>query len=244
MHNDFQKVPLIGGLSPAAWLHSTVFWNLVVPQAEKEQGDAEREAFTMKRAVVVAKRVARKNRSMRSRFSDTTLCNLALEAILLKLAYLDERARNWDNAAFRVADNFLKNQFTRDFPKEAVDKPEKRTDEKGDERPITDLYGVSGSKFGKPASPNEWSQSKSEEIMDAVADWLEERRAKLPDALEQLSEIQRRIIHLLFYTGSDADLTCPEIAEMVGLPRSTVYFHLDKALRKLRKFLGTVEAAA
>ncbi|WP_197442661.1 RNA polymerase sigma factor [Lignipirellula cremea] len=59
----------------------------------------------------------------------------------------------------------------------------------------------------------------------------EESRQELAQALEHLSEAQRRVLLLRFY----GDLGFAEIAETTGLPLNTVLSHCRRGLAALRK---------
>lgn len=238
MPNHFRSDPLIEGFSPIAWLNSLVFWNSIVPDT-KPVG-VEPEALSYETILVIAKDVAKKNSWMSSRFSEVDRCQLALEAILLNIhfhpEYLAKKARDRDKTAFRIADNFLKNQFKREFPKELSGMPE-WMDEDGHVYADANIFGASGSKFELPTSPNQYSRYRSQEVMNQMAEWL---RANLTEAVKQLPDAQRQIIQLLFY--GDTETTCSDVAQKLGLPLSTVYFRLAKAIKKLRELLGTNDA--
>ncbi|MBO3674395.1 RNA polymerase sigma factor [Streptomyces sp. NEAU-YJ-81] len=66
-----------------------------------------------------------------------------------------------------------------------------------------------------------------------------ERRERLLDALEELSEPQRRVVIYRYLL----DLDEGETAEALGWPRGTVKSRLSRALRRLERLLGPSETA-
>jgi RNA polymerase sigma-70 factor, ECF subfamily len=63
---------------------------------------------------------------------------------------------------------------------------------------------------------------------------LDEEAAEVTESLSRLSERQRAVIVLHYY----ADLPTDEIAELLGMNRSTVSVHLHRGRNKLREVLG------
>ncbi|MBP2643013.1 MAG: Sigma-70, region 4 [Firmicutes bacterium] len=61
-----------------------------------------------------------------------------------------------------------------------------------------------------------------------------ERNARLYEAVEQLSEIQKRRVYLYYFRG----LKHREIAELEGVNQSTVGHSLQLALKRLHKILA------
>ncbi len=61
--------------------------------------------------------------------------------------------------------------------------------------------------------------------------WVE---PALPDALQSLSEQQRICVMLLY----SFDWTMPEVAELLGISKSTVQTYAERGMAKLRRKLG------
>jgi RNA polymerase sigma-70 factor (ECF subfamily) len=62
-----------------------------------------------------------------------------------------------------------------------------------------------------------------------------ERRARVRQCLERLSEPQRSVIYLYYWQGASV----PDIAELLDLNRETVKSHLHRARQRLAAELGT-----
>jgi RNA polymerase sigma factor (sigma-70 family) len=73
------------------------------------------------------------------------------------------------------------------------------------------------------------------ERVDAVR--LPDVEPKLPDALARLSERQRAVVVLVHCDGWSQS----EVGELLGLSRSAVRNHLDRAMSSLRRTIGGTE---
>ncbi|MBE3553380.1 MAG: RNA polymerase sigma factor [Kyrpidia tusciae] len=92
-------------------------------------------------------------------------------------------------------------------------------------------YWKAAQRRSEPGLLEDWSPAVLEK--PSVSEIYErlETRQMIRDALDELSEIQKRMVILRFYQ----DLTYREIAEVLEVPEGTVKAYLFKALRHLRE---------
>lgn len=174
-----------------------------------------------------------------SRYDFAERCRICYGALLLNNEGLT-KATNKYGWAYSLAWRTLQKLYREEFPGREFqfDEVENENGERVSDIPdIGGSFQESDGTFKQSASPDAWSQMRSQEIEEFLQSEFDRCLRELPAAMASLDPVDRQILKM-YYGIETLKLPMTRIADIVEKPYRTCYWHLKEGEQKLRQLLN------